>query len=189
MASKDETKSTGKTEAPAQPEPWYVVDTTAQPDTIQNGVVISGARTHEQFVDGRIKPFVFKAGEPVAMSPATAIKFLRHDAFIRTDKDGNQIEYQRAPKQPEDLGAGERLVLKDNETVARYDELSTVALQQRAAELPGGEQFSGANGKPDRAAMIAFIVQARTALRKANSSSDARPDEFVPEAEIEDEAA
>lgn len=169
-------------EAPAKgPQLWYVVDTTVQ---------IDAPRTHEQIVAGRITPFKFEAATPLAMAPAIALKFLKHPAFIRTDADGKEIAYERAPKQPEELGAGEKLILKDNESIARYDELSTAALMQRAAVLPDGEKFASGT-KPDREEMIAFITAFKLANRKANAAKEPEraKDEYDPGADDLEDAA
>lgn len=160
---------------------WYVLDTTAT----------TGPREHEQVVDGNIQSFTFERGKPHSLAQAVAVKFLKHAGFVRTDAQGKRIEYQRAPKQPEELGAGERLVLGEDETVARYDELANGALLQRALELPGGEQFAKGAEKPSRAALITFIVGAKATARKQNASlePDVDRDGYTPEADLEDEAA
>lgn len=174
---KDKTAEAAKITAPKD---WHVIDTTAQ-----HGV----SRTHEQIIDGRIKAFTFEAGKPLGMPQAIAIKFLRDAAFVRTDEKGEAVAYERAPRQPEELGAGEKLTLKDSETIARYDELSTRALLQRVVVLPGGEKFASGAAKPATEEMVAFIVAAKAAHRKANTSkaSDTGRDDFVPEAEDGDD--
>lgn len=156
-----------------------VLDTTAQAG--------QPARAHEMIVDGAVKCFTFEAGKPLALPPAVALKFLRHDAFKMTDPNGTPIAYKRRPKQPDELEAGEKLVLKDEQTVANYDELSTAALQLRVLEMPGSDQFAEA---PSRKAMIDFLISTKLAAAKANTSKEADigRDGFVPEAE-EEEAA
>lgn len=183
------TNTATEKQPPKKAEPWFVLDTTAQPDQYVNNIVVPGARVHDQMVDGRRRSFKFEQGKPVEMPAAIAMKFLRDPAFIRTDAKGVEVDYLRTPKQPDELGAGERMVLKDNETIARIDELSGPALLQRAVALPGGEKFGLSETKPDRAEMIAFIVAAKAEIRKANTSkeSDRGRDEFVPEAEFGDD--
>lgn len=174
----------------AAPKLLHVLDTTAQPPTFDaNNRVIAGPRTHEMPVDGFTKSFVFEHGKPLPLPPEVALKFLKHDAFKLTDEAGNIKPFRRRPKQPDELQAGEALVLKDDETVATYEELSSAALQARVLEMPGGEKFKS---NPTRAALIEFIVAAKLTTRKLNTSKEieVKPDEFVPTAEdLDDEAA
>ncbi len=180
-----------KPEAPkkAAAPVMYVLDSTARPDSIdQQGRVVSGSRIHEQIVDGTLKTFTFKQGEPQALHPAVALKFLKHEGFLLTDAEGNVQPFSRRPKQPEELGAGETIKLKDDETIAQLDELSNAALQGRVLEMTGGEKFATST---NRAAMIDFIVKAKVANRKANTSKerDVGEMDFVPLAEPDEEAA
>jgi hypothetical protein len=188
--SKPETEKTDaktdlKTEKAKPPAVFYVLDTTVTP--LDPTVPGSGLRIHEQIVDGAKKTFRFEHGVPLPMSPAIAMKFLRHDTFKRTDDKGELLPFKRRPKQPEELGAGERMDLGEDQTIANLDELTNGALLARVAEMPGGEQFAD---KQDRAGMIAFMVESKRANRKVNSAPpDVGSDAFTPEAEAEDEAA
>jgi len=170
-------KPAAKAEAKAEVKTLFVLDTTA----------VSGPRTHEQIIDGMVKSFTFEQGKALPLPKAVAIKFIRHDAFKLVDKDGNLIEFKRRPKQPDELGAGETLVLAQDETIARYDELSTPSLQARVLEMAGGERFAEA---PVRGEMIAFIIEAKVKAAKANVSreADVGKDEFLPEPDLEDAA-
>lgn len=161
--------------------PWFVIDTTAQHGS---------ARIHDQLIDGQPQAFTFERGKPLEMPAAIAIKFLRDPAFVRTDAGGKPMPYKRAPKQPEDLGAGERLILAEDETVARYDEMSTSALLQRVVELPHGEKFTKAAEKPAREDLIEFIVQSKKERRAASKAApDVGRDDFVPVEDFDEEAA
>lgn len=182
MTSKlNEATAAAKPEAKAKANQiLYVLDTTATHD--------SGPRTHEQIVDGAVQPFKFEFGKPVPMPPAIALKFLRHDGFKLTDERGNVREFRRPPRQPNELQAGEKFALGSEETVARYDELSTPALQHRVLEMPGGEQFAQT---PVRAEMIKFIVDAKA---KENQRRQATPEQMATdpaalELEFDDEMA
>lgn len=163
----------------AEPKEMLVIDTTAT----------DGPRTHEQLIDGAVKQFKFEPSKPLALEPAIAAKFLRHPAFQLVDEAGKVVAYARPPRQPEEMGAGEKLELAKDETVARLDELTSPALLKRVVALPGGERF--AKDAADRAAIIKFIVATKEALAKANTSreKDVKADEFVPEGELDDEAA
>lgn len=160
------------------PQTLFVLDTTAIPG--------KGDREHIMIVNGLEMPFVFKPGIPRELPIETAIKFLKHDAFKRTDKDGNPLPYHRRPKQPDELEAGEKFHIGDNETIAKYFELGNMALMQRTLELPGGEAIN----KDNREAMIDFIKKSEMARRVANKakSADIGRDDFVPEPEVEDAA-
>ncbi|MCC6775634.1 MAG: hypothetical protein IT537_03200 [Hyphomicrobiales bacterium] len=159
-----------KPKKPAEPRTMFVIDTTATPD--------AGQRVHHVMVDGLQKPFTFKTGDPLELPAAIAHKFLKDEAFVQVDKDGNRIAYKRTPKQPDELGAGETLQLTQQETVARYDELSTQALYQRVSAMIGGERFAKQpEGKPQaliRDEMIAFIIKSKEDLAAANKERKAR---------------
>lgn len=175
-ADATESKTAAAPAAAKKPALLLVLDTTATHE--------SGKRTHELIVEGMKKSFVFEAGVPQALAPAIAFKFLKHDAFWLVDDKGNRQDYRRRPRQPDELQAGEVLTLADNETVARYEELSMPALIQRALELPNSEKFSASN--PSRSEMVKFIVEAKTKAKRENTKKDMAPNEFVPEAEFEE---
>lgn len=156
-----------------------VLDTTA---------IAGPPREHEQILDGQIKAFKFEAGKGLELPEAIAVKFLKHDGFKLVDEDDNVIEYQRAPKQPDELQAGEKLILAGDEIVARLDELTNAALLKRAMAMPGGERFAN---EPNRAAIIAFMIQTKAKIAKANISKDKDVGEldFVPSADFGEDAA
>jgi hypothetical protein len=156
------------------PKTFFVLDTTAIPG--------KGSRDHAMIVLGLHKSFKFEPGIPLEMPIEIAIKFLRHDAFKLTDKDGNPLPYHRQPRQPDELGAGEKLELNDHQTVADYGELTNMALLQRALELPGGEMLKD---KGDRQSLTDFIIRATVARRKLNASKEADrdADSFLPDPE------
>lgn len=165
--------------AKKKPATYLVLDTTARPDI---------ARTHELIIDGIPRPFTFHYGKPLELEVAIAVKFLKHEGFKRVDADGNVIPFKRAPKQPDELQAGETLHIAVDETIARFDELTNNALQHRCLEMPGGEQFAR---NPLRQAMIDFIVDRKRTTAKANTAKPERLDleEFTPEPELDDELA
>lgn len=164
--------------APAEPAKVYVLDTTA---TAERPI-----RKHDMVIDGLIRPITFEFGKPTALDQHVAIKFLKHDGFKLTDKDGNLLKYEHRPKQPDELGAGEKFKLGENEVVARYDELTLASIFARACELPGGEQFAKQT-KPDRGEMIAFIKATKKKMAEANKSKEADigKDDFIPEADAD----
>jgi hypothetical protein len=165
--------------APRIPKTLFVLDTTA--------VAGHPPRSHEMIENGVIKTYTFKPGEALELPLATAIKFLKHEAFKRTDKDGNLEPYARRPKQPDEMGAGERFVIGDDQTIASYGELTNMALLQRTLELPGGEAI---RDKGDRQSMIDFLRESGIKDREAKRSKqpDIGKDEFLPTPEIEDAA-
>lgn len=167
-----------KAKAAPKAKTILVLDTTATP--------AGGPRIHEQLVNGQVRQFTFKPGEPLEMPIEVAVKFLRFPAFLRVNEKGEPIAYTRQPKQPEELQAGEQIELSEHETIARFDEITSKALLQRAMELPGGERFAAAGESgPDREAMIAFLVEKAKERRKANIAAkpDIGADEFFPEPE------
>lgn len=163
--------------AKAAPAVMLVLDTTAR----------DGIRTHEMIVQGVVRSFNFEVGKGLPLPTTTAVKFLKHDAFKLVDEKGEVLEWQRRPKQPNELGAGETLKLADNETIARVDELSNGALLRRALELPLGEKFSTGS---DRQEMIAFLVAVSVAANKSRAARPENgPNEFTPAEELDEEAA
>jgi hypothetical protein len=161
------------------PKRCFVLDTTA----------VNGAppRIHEHIIDGKKKSFTFHAEKPLEMSFAEAMKFVKDSAFKLCDEVGNLLEFQRRPKQQEELQAGERIVIGEGQTIANYEELTTVALFRRAVELPGGEQFS-VDQKPDRDKLVAFIKSTTAALKKQNTSKE-RDRGFATAAATDEETA
>ncbi len=161
------------TEAPKViPATLFVLDTTAKPGR--------GAREHQMMVDGFIKTFVFEPGKALELPFPTAIKFLKIPEFIRTDAEGTPQPYQRQPKQPHEMGAGEKFELGDHQTVADYSELSNMALVQRALELPRGELVPR-----DRKSLIDFIVKTQVERRKANEEKTGKA-KAASEVELEE---
>lgn len=143
--------------ASTMPATFFVLDMTAIPG--------KGTRIHEMVVEGRIRTFKFEPTEALELPVAIAIKFLKHKEFRRTDAHGNLLAYRRQPKQPDELGAGEAFKLEDHQSIADYCELTTVALLQRALELPGGEMLPD---KTDRQALIDFLIKSKVKRRAAN---------------------
>lgn len=171
----DDAKTAAPSKAKSDTKDFYVLDTTA--------IAGKGERVHQMMVDGLLKNFTFQPGIPTLLPIEVAIKFLKHDAFRLTDKDGTLQAYNRRPKQPDELGAGERFSVPDHQTVANYTELTNAALQQRVLELPGGE------GLPDlknRQMLIDFIIKTTVERRKANAEKkpDIGADEFIPPPEL-----
>jgi hypothetical protein len=179
QAPRSRLSETPRVQLPLAEPTMRVLDTTA----------VDGPRIHDMDVKGAIRKFKFEPGVGTEMPATVAAKFLKHAAFTLVDENGNALKYERAPKQPEELQAGETLVLAPHETVARFDELSSRALVQRCAEIPLGEKFALAE-KLDRPGMIAFLVDAAAIKRKKNpATSDVASDEFIPEPATGDEAA
>jgi|GEM_PF-3368173 len=157
---------------------WYVLDTTASD--------VSGPRHHQMIVEGITKTFTFEHGKPLKLTIPIAIKFLKHDAFRRTNAKGDPLPYERRPTQPNELGAGERFVLKIDQTIAYYEELSNIALLQRVLELPLGERFSETE---DREGMISFLIETakRVAAENTAKDPDIGKEDFVPIADLDEE--
>lgn len=111
-----------------------VVDTTATDP--------NRPRIHEYIEGGQVKRLSFKPNEAKELPRLLAATFLKHEGFIRVNAEGDQIEWDGAvPKQPSEMGAGEKFVLKANETIARFSELTAQAIANRAALIPGGPEF------------------------------------------------
>lgn len=184
MTTKQATKPAGAvTLAPPQDEDdvLYVIDTTAQPDSSNGTIIVSGSRSHD-IVDanGKVTVYTFRYQTPTRMPFEHAAKFLRHEGFVRTDAEGNPLPWMRAPKRPDELEAGEAFKLADDQVVAYVAELTDEALRRRIATLPGGEKYA----KMDREMMIdAFEMLARK-MREANTVDEAAEreanDEYVP---------
>lgn len=179
--------TTGPLGANAEPskkkdEKFFIVDPTAVPNPQaldEDGK--RGTRTHELVVDGLPRPFRFEYGKSQEVPVELAVKFLKA-GFKRVDEKGNLIAYEGPPKQPDELQAGETLKLKTNETIARFEELSSHALQHRVMILPGGEVFAKSS---DRRAMVNFIVAHKEKLASINKA--APEGGFTPEAEADDD--
>lgn len=165
-------------------ESMLVLDTTATPSELNP----TGERIHAQLIGNFPQQFKFLPGKGTSLPAAVAHKFLQHEAFRLVDESGSELPYERTPKQPSDLGAGEKLNLADNETIARFDELSNKALLRRVLPLPGGEQFSEkANNRQE---IIDFIIEHRRQKAAENKAKerDVGPNDFVPRADFDEVA-
>jgi hypothetical protein len=169
---------TGRT----HPDKVLIVDTNAHPDqpSADGTKTIKGSRVHEMMIDGRKRAFVFEHGVPLAVEWPVAIRFLRDEAFRLVDENGEELPFQRTPKQPHELEAGQQFRLGDEETVARYEELHDEALRLRAMQIPGGERFGRST---NRDAMVEFIMSANASRRRENTARPPSDEEFTPDEE------
>lgn len=104
-------------------------------------------------VHGQDWPLFRHQGCP--MPPHIAAVFLRDPAFRVVDETGAT---RATLPVSERLQAGaKRMKLEPDETVAKFEELTTKALLTRAVIRPGGEGF---NAKTARAALIEFLEAA-----------------------------
>lgn len=184
----DEAKEQASAGEPKQ-KMLYVIDTTAVPDRVSGDgqARIPGHREHEMIVNGNRKVVRFEHGKPTALPWPLAMKFLRHtEVFKLTDEHGNEMEFQATPRQPEDMQAGERFRIDDNEVVARLDELTTHALRVRCAMLPGGDDIAE---KGTRDEIVKFIVERTVQMRVQRQSQepDVGEDSFTPPPVDEDD--
>jgi hypothetical protein len=148
----------------------YVMDGSATPT--------SGDRIHElMHAGGRLKSYTFEYGKPLHLPFALAVRFLKNEGFYRTDAAGEEIPFERAPKRPEELAAGEKLTISDDQVIARYSELTNEALTLRAAMLPASEEVVA---KGPREAVIKFIVEHNIKTREQNTVHERVVDEFTP---------
>ena len=165
----------------AIPTGWmFVLDTSAH-DT---------ERVHEQIIGGAIKKFTFKARTPTALPPDIAVKFLKSEGFMLTDRDGNPQEWAQTPRQPHEMGAGEQISLGPNEVIATLEELGRGSLVKRALQLGASEAAMDAP-KED---LIAFVKQKTMEFRRQRRNGgkgvaqeeggDVDLEEFVPDASM-----
>lgn len=149
-----------------------VQDTTA--------TAVSGMRTHDILCDGRVFQYSFKPGEALEMPPAHAWKFVPIDSFIVTDEKDNRIRQTIPITKGVETGQ-----LKDDECIARYEELTIEALLSRAVPLPGGERMGRQSGKEG---LAAFLIAARKTKTPSAPAADTASGEAVEELEPEEAA-
>lgn len=108
-------------------------------------------------------PITFIVDEYTLLDEATGRKFLVDPSFIVCDRpiEEGGTRIFSVPKEKSDDG---RIKLAENETVARFDELSQVALLNRAAILTGSGKF---NTSTKRTALIDFLIANRQKTAKA----------------------
>lgn len=147
-----------------------VMDLHCQPPTAgADGKPIGGVRLHDMIVAGQRRQFRFEFGKGTEMPLAIATRFVKQKgSFTLVDGEGNYIEYAGTPKQPDEVEAGEKFVLRDDQTVARWSELSIDALRLRVAEMDGGEMVL--NQDPE--SIRKWIINKRIETRKKNSEID-----------------
>lgn len=140
-------------------ETWKVIDRNAR----------EKPRVHEP-APGHIYALSFdKATE---MPRQHAVVFLRDPAFRVFDEAG--AEQTGLPGAERGDALNKRPALEPDETIARFDELTTTALLARAVLRPGGHEIP----PKDRKALVAFLHQAPVKAEAAEGSgrSVERPD-------------
>lgn len=173
--------------AAAQERKAFLIDTTAQPDNqIAGGQVVPGHREHSMMVNGTIRTYRFEHNKPVEMPWAVAAQFLRTPSFLLTNANGDPISFKGPPRQPDELQAGERIVVALDETIARLEELQHSALLLRALRMPNGESMAQVM---DRETIIEFIITSKRATQQKNAIDERKADgfaSFIPQAEEEE---
>lgn len=162
----------------SQDERWRIKDLDCVPQNDE-----AKPRQHEFMIAGRPRTLSFTYGVGVPLPVAVAVKLLKHPNFVRVGDDGEEMTWKNPPRQPDEYGAGERLKLAEDQTIASYDELTAEALKIRAAQLPGGEVLRTAN----KADVIAFIVKVTAERRALNTAVD--PDALDRDAWMPDAAS
>ncbi len=149
---------------------WLIVDKGAKPDTYDHstGATIKGERRHDITYDGAIRAVIFKNGQALPLPEELAVKLLKADNFARVNEKGEELDWKNPPKQPDELGAGEKLALADHETIADLSELTLEALKIRAMREKGGEKLKN-SGKE---AVILFLVSIAKLKREQNMGRD-----------------
>jgi hypothetical protein len=155
--------SIGEQVVSAQPEEGVtylqVTDTTCTP--------AYPTRTHDIMYQGRRAQVTFNYGNPLRLPIDVALKFLKDEAFVVTDEDGNQ--YDPTPKAPE--AAGAEFKLAPDEIVAKLDELTQEALYLRAKQLNGSDHIKKGTPKTE---LVAFLAAQR--LTEAKAAGKAKDD-------------
>jgi len=134
-------------------------------------------RSHEiPQPNGTVTIHELKYGEKTEMPYADAVQFLKDEAYRVTDAEDERI--QPTPPRP---ATTEKIVLANDQCIARYSELTKDALAVRVAQVPGGHELEKAT-KPD---MVKFLTGAGQKARDRETPED----EIEPDAPIMDELA
>lgn len=122
-------------------------------------------RTHRVALDnGGFASYTFTQDEKLEMPAGHAMKFLKDEAWVVTDHEGNRI------LPIEEVKSGQEIPkLRVDQVVARWDELTAQALLTRAQMRRGGEKFRQGAKKSD---LIAFLT--------SEAEVKARADEHIP---------
>lgn len=165
----------------------FVIDTTCTTESeVRKGdSVMRGTREHIMPLNGQNRTFTFHHDRPTKMHRWIALRFLKHEAFKLCDADGNIIHYEPTPRQPHEMREGEAFRMADHQTVARLDELTIQALRFRVCQMEGGDEVVAS----DKDKLVAWLTNRRKQDRSRDVVQELRPDEFVPEPELDDEAA
>lgn len=100
------------------------------------------------------KQYALHASEPTPMPKADALVFLRDPAFVVMDPTGRVHVSLPASEAAGDRTAKE---LEPDQCIARYDELTTEALQARVAARPGGHEIDPTAPRDE---LVAFLAAA-----------------------------
>lgn len=111
-------------------------------------------RVHEVLNDdGTTTQYEFNYGKKTEMPLHHGLKFLIDPAFVVADADGNRID-PRPRREQEQENA---LALDPDQTVAKYEELTTAALFVRCKMLAGSDKIKKNTQKGD---LIQFLIEA-----------------------------
>ena len=134
----------------------------------------------EHVLDGVAYLFPARGGLDVPLD--VAVKFLvPNPGFMVTDSAGNQIRAERT-LQPETPGSA-AVVLKADETIARFEDLTAEALRDRCEKIEGFEE-ADIRLKDD---LVAFLIAQAGASTSLAGDAPVAEDDDEGEAELERE--
>lgn len=123
-------------------------------------------RVHDG-IDGR--EYALYMNQPTEMPEMVARGFLRDPGFKVLDANGNHVQSLKEAQLMRDAPVR----LAPDLVVAGVHELSTEALVTRAAQFPGGEEFSETSPRPN---LVRFLVNAQKIRDNWNTRPDNAPD-------------
>jgi hypothetical protein len=133
----------------------------------------NGIRYHEPVV-GQVVGL--SAKEWTSVPENIARKFLVDPAFEVLNEDGQPVASM--PDQAKERGQAGNVRLKNDEVIARLDELNRDALMARAARIPGGEKF---NRNTKRETLIDWLKNQDKPARAGDDLADEDVEGMAPE--------
>lgn len=170
----NETVSKSADAPKAKPGVYFVKDTNAKPNKVRQHKIITAMHMADDGATVVIDDFQLynlSSSIPCEMPEAHALQFLKDESFIVTDSNGVRIK----PVIKKDTDVG-KIVLEDDELIAKYDELTQESLYKRCKIIPGTEHIKKNTRKGDLIEHLMSHEAKRKNVGQSRGSEDSLPE-------------
>lgn len=158
----------------AKPGVLYVRDSNAKPNKVRQHRIITAMHTAddgETVVVDDYQLYNLSSSIKCEMPEAHALQFLKDESFIVTDSNGVRIK----PVIKKDTDVG-KIVLADDELIAKYDELTQESLYKRCKIIPGTDHIKKNTKKADLVECLMSHEVKRKNVGQSRGSEDSLPE-------------